>query len=253
MAGCPVLLVHGFASSFERDWREPGWVDLLVDAGRTVIELHLPGQCARSEPDDPEVYAALQDTVAAAVPEGTVVDAIGFSSGARLVLEVAAAHPERFERLVVAGLEANTFDDYAIAPQGTSDPAPLGSLHRPVLVVVGDREVATPVEALLSALPDAQLVILAGADNRDTPTDFRFVDAAFGFLGSPRTTRQARAAPSGTVCTHGPRSTQHRPMEARPDPEQEGTPGPNTLGQGSGAQPNPGLSVAVDIQATRDA
>ncbi len=27
MADLPVLLVHGFASSFERNWREPGWVD----------------------------------------------------------------------------------------------------------------------------------------------------------------------------------------------------------------------------------
>ncbi len=28
----PVLLVHGFASSAEHNWRQPGWRDLLPDA-----------------------------------------------------------------------------------------------------------------------------------------------------------------------------------------------------------------------------
>ena len=29
----PVVLVHGFASSFERNWQETGWTDLLRDEG----------------------------------------------------------------------------------------------------------------------------------------------------------------------------------------------------------------------------
>jgi pimeloyl-ACP methyl ester carboxylesterase len=128
----PVLLVHGFASSFDRNWREPGWVDLLVEGGRTVIELDLPGHGSSPKWHDPEAYDAMPDAVAAAIPDGTVVDAIGFSLGAWLLLEVAAAHPERFDRIVVGGVGANLFrnDDTEAAAHavetgtaGEGDPA----------------------------------------------------------------------------------------------------------------------------------
>jgi pimeloyl-ACP methyl ester carboxylesterase len=105
-----VLLVHGFASSFERNWRQPGWVDLLVKSGRTVIELDLPGHGnAPSKPHHPEAYANMAETVAAAIPEGEVVDAIAFSMGAALLLEVAAGRPDRFGRIVVGGVGENLF------------------------------------------------------------------------------------------------------------------------------------------------
>lgn len=111
MAGPPVLLVHGFASSFERNWREPGWVDLLSDAGREVIGLDLLGHGNADKPHDPEAYADLEDDVAAALPDDpeVKVDAIGFSMGAILLLKTAAARPERFERIVVGGVGANVF------------------------------------------------------------------------------------------------------------------------------------------------
>ena len=63
------MLVHGFASSFERNWREPGWVDLLGDAGREVIGLDLLGHGAASKPHDPGAYADLESDVAAALPK----------------------------------------------------------------------------------------------------------------------------------------------------------------------------------------
>src|SRR5581483_1122143 len=73
----PVLLVHGFASSFERNWREPGWVDLLADAGRSVIEVDLLGHGNAAKPHEPEAYADLEAGVAGALPADGEVDAIG--------------------------------------------------------------------------------------------------------------------------------------------------------------------------------
>lgn len=105
----PILLVHGFASSFERNWREPGWVDLLADAGRQVIALDLLGHGQAIKPHDPAAYRDLEATVAAALPSDQVVDAIGFSLGAQLLLAVASEQPERFGRLVVGGVGANLF------------------------------------------------------------------------------------------------------------------------------------------------
>jgi pimeloyl-ACP methyl ester carboxylesterase len=100
----PILLVHGFASSFERNWREPGWVDLLTDAGREVISIDLLGHGSAPKPHDPGEYVRLEPDLAALLRPDTPVDAIGFSLGARLLLSVAATRPGSFGRLVVGGV-----------------------------------------------------------------------------------------------------------------------------------------------------
>ncbi|HLY84675.1 MAG TPA: alpha/beta fold hydrolase [Acidimicrobiales bacterium] len=105
----PVLLVHGFASSFERNWREPGWADLLAEAGREVIPFDLLGHGEAEKPHDPAAYADLEASVEAAVPADRVIDAVGFSLGAQLLLAVASRLPQRFGRLVVGGVGANLF------------------------------------------------------------------------------------------------------------------------------------------------
>lgn len=115
----PVLLVHGFASSFERNWREPGWVDLLADAGRDVIPLDLLGHGTADKPHNPAAYDNLEASVAAVLPTDIVVDAVGFSLGAQLLLRVAANRPERFGRMVVGGVGANLF--------ATADPEPVAA------------------------------------------------------------------------------------------------------------------------------
>jgi pimeloyl-ACP methyl ester carboxylesterase len=224
MAGVPVLLVHGFASSFERNWREPGWVDLLEDEGRQVVAVDLLGHGESDKPSDPEAYASLENSVIEAMPATGQVDAVGFSLGAQLLLRVASRSPERFRRLIVAGVGENifvrpdpepsaraietgqpaegdhqatrAFVRFATAPG--NDPAALAACMRrpfhpltddeiakidvPVLVVLGDRDFVGPADRLMKALPDARLASLAGADHFGTPKDFRFVDAALGFL-----------------------------------------------------------------------
>lgn len=222
MTGPPVLLVHGFASSFDRNWREPGWVDLLSDAGRGVLPLDLLGHGSSERPHDPAAYARLEDDVAAALPAEGAVDAIGFSLGARLLLGVAAAQPGRFHRVVVGGVGANLFrradpEPVARALEGDldvdhpvarlfvqfaagsgNDPAALAACLRrperpltaeqlaavtcPVLVVLGDQDFAGPGDPLVEALPDARLVTLRGVDHFAAPRNFGFIDAALEFL-----------------------------------------------------------------------
>ncbi len=118
MADVPVLLVHGFASSFERNWREPGWVDLLEEEGRQVIGVDLLGHGEADKPTDPQAYAFLERSVTDHMPPAGQVDAVGFSLGAQLLLRVASESPERFRRLVVAGVGENVFaasDSEAVA------------------------------------------------------------------------------------------------------------------------------------------
>jgi pimeloyl-ACP methyl ester carboxylesterase len=107
MGDPPVLLVHGFASSFERNWRDNGWVDLLEEAGREVIGPDLLGHGRAPKPHDPEAYRDLAARVVDALPAEGPVDAVGFSLGAGLLLAVAARMPARFERIAVGGVGAN--------------------------------------------------------------------------------------------------------------------------------------------------
>jgi pimeloyl-ACP methyl ester carboxylesterase len=217
----PVVLVHGFASSFERNWRKPGWVDLLADAGREVIPVDLLGHGTAPKPHDAAAYADLEARVAEVLPQGEV-DAIGFSLGARVLLTLAAERPQRFARLVVGGVGANLFREEAagavadaiegktatehplaqafarFAQTQGNDPAALaaclrrpsmpmtadqlGNVTCPVLVVLGDRDEMGPADPLLEALPDATFVSLRGIDHLATPGNFGFVDAALEFL-----------------------------------------------------------------------
>lgn len=218
----PVLLVHGFASSFELNWREPGWVDLLTEAGRTVIGVDLLGHGSAEKPHEPEAYAHLEDCVAERLPTDGKVDAIGFSMGARVLLGVASEQPERFGRIVVAGVGANLlragsadglaqaveagsqdtdvilnlFSRFAGAP-GNDREALAACLRRPekaltkgalariagpVLVVLGEEDFAGPADPLVDALPDARLVTIPRCDHFATPKHFTFIDSALEFL-----------------------------------------------------------------------
>ena len=110
----PVLLVHGFATSSARTWGETGWIDLLRDAGREVLAVDLLGHGEAPKPHDPAAYDQLEALVLDGLPDEPV-DAVGFSLGARTILVLASSHPERFGRIVVAGVGANLFrrDDSA--------------------------------------------------------------------------------------------------------------------------------------------
>ena len=109
MDDIPVVLVHGFASSFARNWQEPGWVDLLADQGRRVVGVDLPGHGPAPKPHDPRAYAALEQSVLAALPAAGQADVVGFSMGAELVLRAAAAAPARFRRVVLGGIGDGVF------------------------------------------------------------------------------------------------------------------------------------------------
>src|SRR4051812_15928510 len=106
--GPPIVLLHGFAASFDRTWRDNGWVDLLEDMGRQTVPVDLLGHGDAPKPHDPSAYADLEGDVARRLPDGPL-DGVGFSLGARVLLGVAAAAPGRFRRLVVAGVGENLF------------------------------------------------------------------------------------------------------------------------------------------------
>lgn len=136
----PVLLLHGFTTSAERTWREPGWIDLLADAGRSVIAPDLLGHGSSDKPHDPESYRQVEAEVLKHLDGSQLVDAIGYSAGARVLLSLVKTRPEQFRRLVIAGLGAAAV---GLAPDQSDGDRPRLDLG-PVLR--GEREPANPVE-----------------------------------------------------------------------------------------------------------
>lgn len=137
----PVLLVHGLATSAARTWGETGWIDLLADEGRTVIAPDLPGHAGA--PFDPARSGQIDDSVLGWFPEGPF-DAVGFSLGARTLLGLAADHPGRIARLVVAGVGANLFRD--------DDHTPLAAAIESITEVEPSGERAAEVDPIVAGL-----------------------------------------------------------------------------------------------------
>lgn len=219
---CPVLLVHGFASSAEHNWRQPGWLDLLADSGREAIAVDMLGHGRAPRPASPAAYAHVEANVAASVSDRDLLDAVGFSAGAQVLLRLAAARPAQFRRLallgigpgalaagdpapIVAALEGEPDPEdlrgmvfrrladgpgndraaliaFLRRPQQPLTPADLARISCPVLVVLGDQDQAGPGDGLVAALPDARLVTLRGVDHFGTPADVRCMSAVLGFL-----------------------------------------------------------------------
>lgn len=156
----PIVLLHGLATSAARTWGETGWLDLLGDTGREVIAIDLPGHGQAAKPHEPEAFADLEAGVLAQFPDEPV-DAIGFSLGARVLLTIASEHPERFHRLVVAGVGRNLFERdvergkaIAAAIGGEADPENPEARHFHALADAPDIDRASLVALLASPRPE---------------------------------------------------------------------------------------------------
>jgi len=124
-----VLLVHGFASSAEHNWRQPGWLDLLAEAGRETVAVDLLGHGRAPRPAAPADYESVESRVAAEITGYELLDAVGFSAGAHVLLRLAAAEPQRFRRLALLGIGAGVLagsssgaDAIIAALEGEPDP-----------------------------------------------------------------------------------------------------------------------------------
>ena len=106
----PVVLLHGFTGSVASTWKPTGLMDLLADFGKECIPIDLPGHgLSEQKSHDPDDYAELEAKLLASLPEGPL-DGVGFSAGARILLVMAALEPERWGKLVVAGVGNNLFE-----------------------------------------------------------------------------------------------------------------------------------------------
>ena len=107
-AGEPIVLLHGFASTKEVNWVNPGWVATLTGAGRRAIALDNRGHGASSKLYEPSAYhsATMTEDVRAQLDHLSIerADVMGYSMGARIAALLAVNHPERVRSVVLGGL-----------------------------------------------------------------------------------------------------------------------------------------------------
>ena len=100
--------MHGFASTKEVNWVNPGWVRTLTGAGRRAIALDNRGHGQSSKLYDPAEYhsSKMAEDVRALLDHLGIerADVMGYSMGARIAAFLAVEHPERVRSIVLGGL-----------------------------------------------------------------------------------------------------------------------------------------------------
>lgn len=115
--GDPVLLIHGFASSSQVNWKDTGWVKTLVTAGHRVITIDNRGHGQSEKLYDPSQYTATlmaEDARRLLDHLGIArADVMGYSMGARITAFLTLAHPERVRRAVFGGLASRMITGFS--------------------------------------------------------------------------------------------------------------------------------------------
>jgi pimeloyl-ACP methyl ester carboxylesterase len=106
--GPPILLIHGFGSSYAVNWEATGWVRTLTEAGRRVIGMDVRGHGQSAKLYDVALYspALMADDAALLLDHLGIAgaDVMGYSMGGRIAATLAIRHPEKVDTLVIAGM-----------------------------------------------------------------------------------------------------------------------------------------------------
>jgi pimeloyl-ACP methyl ester carboxylesterase len=166
--GRPVILLHGFLSSGDRNWRAPGLVAALVEAGRQVILPDARGHGNSEAPTDLAAWPAdvmARDVVELAAHLGlSACDLAGYSMGGRTAV-----------RAVLGGL----------APRRLL----IGGMGETAIMDAGPR--AEAFEDAIRNGPDAQDAVMGAGLHRAMAAQGLKAEAMLGVLASFHPTTQA--------------------------------------------------------------
>jgi len=136
--GRPMLLIHGFSSNRNENWRRLGWYGAFERKRIRVVAMDCRGHGESGKPHDPEAYGRASmaaDLHALADHLGIErFHLMGYSMGARIALAAALSKPERVATLTLGGVGGKLFDRPNVAgnpmaeametadPESISDP-----------------------------------------------------------------------------------------------------------------------------------
>jgi pimeloyl-ACP methyl ester carboxylesterase len=109
--GPPVLLVHGFGSSREQNWKSTGWYGSLAEAGFGVVAMDCRGHGQSDKPHDETSYGHVrmaEDVIAVMDTAGLkTAHLIGYSMGGFIGIRVLAGFGARLRSLTLGGVGEN--------------------------------------------------------------------------------------------------------------------------------------------------
>jgi pimeloyl-ACP methyl ester carboxylesterase len=163
--GRPILLVHGFASNRNENWRRMGWYGALERRRMRFVALDLRGHGESGKPHDASAYgrANMVGDIFALMDHLQIqrADLLGYSMGARLALAAALAKPERIGDLILGGIGGKLFD-----------PPPPGTLMADAMNAASIDAISEPLLRSFRQFADEQgedrLALAACAQGRDT-------------------------------------------------------------------------------------
>ena len=105
--GDPVVLIHGFASSKEVNWLNPGWVKALTGNGYRVVAFDNRGHGQSTKFHEESHYSLdiLADDASALIDALSLGDPhiVGYSMGARIAATLLLRRGEQLRRVVLSG------------------------------------------------------------------------------------------------------------------------------------------------------
>jgi pimeloyl-ACP methyl ester carboxylesterase len=121
--GDAVVLVHGFGSSRQQNWKSTGWYGSLTEAGFGVVAMDCRGHGESDKPHDEVFYghARMAEDVAMVMDAAGLAAAplVGYSMGGFIGLRLAASSPERVSRLALGGVGEFYLRGPRIADEGS--------------------------------------------------------------------------------------------------------------------------------------
>jgi pimeloyl-ACP methyl ester carboxylesterase len=106
--GAPVVLIHGFGSDRNLNWRGPGWYETLTKAGYAVLALDCRGHGESGKPHDVAAYdewKMIGDVLSVMDTAGlTRATVMGYSMGGYMTVRLMREAPKRVERAIIAGV-----------------------------------------------------------------------------------------------------------------------------------------------------
>lgn len=117
--GRPMVLIHGFTSNRNENWRRLGWYGAFERKRIRMIALDCRGHGESAKPHDPAAYergAIVGDVLALTEHLGVErFHLMGFSMGARIALAAALQQPKRVATLTLGGVGGKLFEPRTVS------------------------------------------------------------------------------------------------------------------------------------------
>jgi len=112
--GRPIVLLHGFASNRNENWKRLGWYGAFERKNIRFIAPDMRGHGESSKPHDPNAYSRekLVGDAFALLDHLDIgkADVLGFSMGTRIAMGMALADPKRVDLLILGGVGGRLFE-----------------------------------------------------------------------------------------------------------------------------------------------